>query len=231
MSKLQLKAEDEEGIALNHMGEVNDIAEDDDCAEEPPNTNGNDGDGFRDNDRDRRYSTMSHMTIGTTHGPRQNRITHNAAGGVGLHFHPLGVLELDGTKDPDDVDEQDGQHASITLPQSTHTLLFTTNVFTFPFGFAFIIFGISIAVLVLAMLDNLDGSSKGNILKVPANISKEVRAAQYLSIIVAVLIEEEVPTALYLLKMLPRETVEQLGLSYPKFVMSVGFRLAIGEKQ
>ena len=100
------------------------------------------------------------MTIGTTHGTRQNRISHNAAGGVGLHFHPLSVLELDDTKNPQDEDEKDGQHSSITLPQSTHTLLFTTNVCSLPFAFAFMIFGIAITVLVLAMSDNLDGSSK-----------------------------------------------------------------------
>ena len=46
---------------------------------------------------------------------------------------------------------------------------------------------------------------------------------------VAVIMEEEIPTALYLLRMIPRSSLEsQLGLSYWKFVVSAGFRLVIG---
>ena len=41
--------------------------------------------------------------------------------------------------------------------------------------------------------------------------------------------EEEIPTALYLLRMIPRSSLEgQLGLSYCMFLISAMFRLAIG---
>ena len=55
------------------------------------------------------------------------------------------------------------------------------------------------------------------------------RIAQYFSVVVAVLMEEEIPTALYLLRMIPRSSLEaQLGLSYTKFCASAMCRLVIG---
>ena len=84
-------------------------------------------------------------------------------------------------------------HEKIKLPQSTHSLLFTENIFSMPFAFALFVFFVSIACLGLALLDNLNGGSPGNPLNIPANVPPEVRAAQYLSILIALTMEEEIP--------------------------------------
>jgi len=88
---------------------------------------------------------------------------------------------------------EDDDHEIIKLPQSTHSLLFTENIFSIPFSFALLVFFLSIACLGLALLDNLNGGSPGNPLNIPANVPPEVRAAQYLSILIALTMEEEIP--------------------------------------
>ena len=155
-------------------------------------------------------------------GGRYERRMSNGAGGITFHQNFNANGNEDETKGP--IHQE-----AITLPQSTHTLLFTEKVPSLPFAFAFIIYGISATCLILALIDNLDGSTAQNPLNVPANISASVRVAQYFSIIVAVLMEEEIPTALYLLRMIPKSSLEsRLGLSYGRFVMSAICRLSIG---
>ncbi|KAL7538240.1 hypothetical protein ACHAWF_009741 [Thalassiosira exigua] len=118
---------------------------------------------------------------------------------------------------------------AITLPQSTHTLLITENFCSVAFGAAFSLLGISVACLVLALWDNLDGQTSLQPLNVPPNVTGQVRAAQYLSIIIAVLMEEEIPTGLYLLRMIPKSSVEsKLKRPYWRFVASALCRLVIG---
>ena len=82
------------------------------------------------------------------------------------------------------------RHDMIRLPQSTHSLLFTEKVLSLPFGFAFVVLCGSFSCLLLALWDNLSGSSPENPLNVPANVSVQVRAAQFLSILIAMVMEE-----------------------------------------
>lgn len=125
------------------------------------------------------------------------------------------------------VDKQD----TIMLPQSTHSLFFTSNVCSLPFFYAVFVLGLSLGCLALALGDNLSGGSPGNPLNVPVNVSESVRGAQFLSILVALLMEEEIPTGTYLLRNVPRSSVKQkLGVSYAKFVFSNMVRLVIGEQ-
>lgn len=183
-----------------------------------------------------RLSGINSSTIGQT-----RRVSaYSRGGGGGIQFHTSCVSASASGQDPiggsdsctAGVSEDGGEvveHEAITLPQSTHTLLFTENVMTLPFWFAIGILTVSVACLALALTDNLDGGTAENPLKVPANVSTSVRIAQYVSLIVAVLMEEEIPTALYLLRMIPRSSLEnKLGLSYTKFVVSAMCRLAIG---
>ena len=78
----------------------------------------------------------------------------------------------------------------ITLPESTHTLFFTTPVFSVPFGFALGILIISMMCLVMALVDNLGDLEGDNPLNIPANVETAVRIAQYLGILIALLMEE-----------------------------------------
>ena len=175
-----------------------------------------------------RMSTVGGATVGGT--------TRGGAGGIQFHQIPTMSIAPGASFQNQSVAYSLGQSnkrpsegmqveylEAITLPQSTHTLLFTEHVFSLPFGFAFLILILSIGCLALALTDNLDGGT------VPPNVSLSVRIAQYFSIVVAVLMEEEIPTALYLLRMIPRSSLEaQLGLSYTKFCASAMCRLVIG---
>lgn len=79
----------------------------------------------------------------------------------------------------------------IQLPQSTHSLLFTQPVCSIPYLFAVVIVGISYTCLFLASREG--GYVVWNIedgINYPANVPWEVRVAQYLSIIIVLLMEE-----------------------------------------
>ncbi|KAL7537688.1 hypothetical protein ACHAXR_008009, partial [Thalassiosira sp. AJA248-18] len=163
-------------------------------------------------------------------GRRRSEVVALNTGGRGVMFHhhpqsPLDVNDVDDSKNSTN-EYQD----AITLPQSTHTFLFTEKLCSLPFGFAFLILVISIACLALALCDNLDGSTDdNNALNVPANVTRSVRLAQFLGVLIAVLMEEEIPTALFLLKMITRASVEDtLNLHYSRFVISALFHLVIG---
>ena len=72
----------------------------------------------------------------------------------------------------------------ILLPQSTHSLLFTSKVSSLSFWFALGICGLSFACLWLTFYDNLTSGSAANPFNIPANVDECVRIAQYLSIFV-----------------------------------------------
>ena len=93
---------------------------------------------------------------------------------------------------------------TLMLPHSTHTLLFTEDVCSLPFFFAMFVLFVSFSCLGLALWDGLGEGSPGNPLGVPVNVSEQVRAAQFLSVLVALTMEEEIPTGTYMLRMMPR---------------------------
>lgn len=84
----------------------------------------------------------------------------------------------------------------IQLPQSTHSLLFTEPIWSVPFAFSIAILALSITCLVLAIIDNLERLGYYQYLRgtsdmhVPANVSRAVRMAQYLAIVISLLMEE-----------------------------------------
>ncbi|KAL7549894.1 hypothetical protein ACHAWF_013153 [Thalassiosira exigua] len=129
------------------------------------------------------------------------------------------------------------RQGTIAIPQSTHCLLFTENILSLPFAFAFAILLLSMGCLGLALWDGMSLGTPGNPLGVPANVRVQVRVAEFFSIIVALLMEEEIPCGTYLLRMVPRSSAmlivyssveNKLGVSYAKFVISAMLRLVIG---
>ena len=80
--------------------------------------------------------------------------------------------------------EEEDAKDPIQLPQSTHSLLFTAPILSLPFAFAFGILVVSICCLALAFANSLTTN------EIPVNVSWSVRGAQYLSIIIALLMEE-----------------------------------------
>lgn len=130
----------------------------------------------------------------------------------------------------DHDDEKDDDSDPITLPESTHTLLFTEPIKSKPFLFSVIIAAISTLCLILALVNNLPQPGDGFKDIIPANVTPAVKAAQYCSIFIALLMEEEIPTALYLLRRIPKTYFKSKlpGLSYEKFVSSCLFRILSG---
>ena len=121
----------------------------------------------------------------------------------------------------------DAELDPIDLPESTHTLLFTEPICSVPFAVGISIAGLSILCLLLALFDNNLSNLKDVI---PANVDVAVKTAQYTSIFIALLMEEEIPTGLYLLKRIPRHYFKSKfpELSYQQFVFANLLRIAMG---
>lgn len=117
----------------------------------------------------------------------------------------------------------------ITFEESTHTLLFTEQINSPPFILSILIAVLSMLGLLLALFNN--GLTKEGIKAViPANVDKAVKTAQYTSIFIALLMEEEIPTGLYLLKRISRQYFIRTfpELSYHQFVFSNVLRIVLG---
>jgi hypothetical protein len=126
-----------------------------------------------------------------------------------------------------DDDEKEDENDPITLPESTHTLLFTEPINSNSFFGAFVIAAMSVLCLLLALMDNPWGEFRNVI---PANVNTAVKVAQYCSIFIALLMEEEIPTALFLLRTIPRQYFKSKlpELKYEKFVCSCLLRIVSG---
>ena len=92
----------------------------------------------------------------------------------------------------EEASDQDEKQAlePITLPESTHTLLFTEKTCSLPYFFSLGIIVLSMICLTLVFINNIRDARAGNILNVPVGVSVEVMVAQYASILVALLMEE-----------------------------------------
>ena len=93
---------------------------------------------------------------------------------------PLCLSETDDVKESSSTYEEE----PLTIPQSTHSFLFTEKPTTMPFYFGLGISVMSFVCLILALVDNLQNG------EVPYNVPVSVRIAQYLSIVIALLMEE-----------------------------------------
>jgi hypothetical protein len=93
-----------------------------------------------------------------------------------------GYAKENGHKRTPKVDNDGTEDIGINLPQSTHSLLFTEPVCSFPFLFAAFIALLSFLVMVLALINNkfADGSDENNVYQVPVNVSPAVKGSQYL---------------------------------------------------
>jgi hypothetical protein len=148
-----------------------------------------------------------------------------AAKGEEWDEDPPTKAATDGLNDVDD--EKEDENDPITLPESTHALLFTEPINSKPFFMSFLIAAMSVLCLLLALFDNPWGDFREAI---PANVNVEVNVAQYCSIFIALLMEEEIPTALFLLRRIPKQYFKSKfpELKYEKFVCSCLLRIFTG---
>ena len=93
---------------------------------------------------------------------------------------PLRLSETDDVKESSSTYEEE----PLTIPQSTHSFLFTEPPTTMPFYFGLGISVMSFVCLILALVDNIENG------EIPFNVPVTVRIAQYLSIVIALLMEE-----------------------------------------
>eukprot|EP00984_Skeletonema_dohrnii_P028459 scaffold18452_cov71-Skeletonema_dohrnii-CCMP3373.AAC.1 len=149
-------------------------------------------------------------------------------------------------------DAKDGEGNEIIFPESSHSFLFTEPVKSIPFVFSLLIASMTYACLFIALINNVVNKD------VPVNVSTCVRAAQYIGellkpsthfissklhclklplvfalragILIALLMEEEIPTALFLLKRISKPILHSKypDICYWKFVGSCILRFSMG---
>ena len=140
----------------------------------------------------------------------------------------------DDDDDDDDGDPDESVAEPIALPQSTHTLLFTQPATSFPFVFAIAVALVCCSCLVMALLNNLTSGGgddkRGDFIGMPANVGYAVIAAQYLSILIALIMESEIPTGLQLLRNIPPPSFRARfpNKSYGLFFASAVLRISLG---
>jgi hypothetical protein len=129
----------------------------------------------------------------------------------------------------------------MTLPKSTHTLLFSEPICSFPFVFAVAIALVCFSCLSLALVNNLfkeapGGWNNANLARgivdsIPANVTASVRVSQYLAILIAMMMESEIPTGLMLLRNISSQSFHAKltkSRSYSRFVASAILRITLG---
>mmetsp|Transcript_15754 Transcript_15754/g.33903 ORF Transcript_15754/g.33903 Transcript_15754/m.33903 type:complete len:654 (+) Transcript_15754:159-2120(+) len=123
-----------------------------------------------------------------------------------------------------------GYEEPIVLTQSTHSFLFTEPTCSIPFAFALGIVAISYTCLILALHNNLEGNSPSNRLNVPVSVSMDVRVAQYFALLIGLIMEEETPESLYLLRMITENTLHNKApdLKFGRFVFCACVRIITG---
>ena len=117
------------------------------------------------------------------------------------------------------------------LTQSTNSFLFTEPTCSMPFLFALGIVAISYTCLILALFNNIaEDNSPWNPLNIPVGVSLDVRVAQYLSLMIGLIMEEEIPESLYLLRMISEKTLRNKApnLKFGKFVFCACVRITMG---
>jgi len=118
----------------------------------------------------------------------------------------------------------------VKLPESTHTLLFTQPVCSIPFLISVGVAVLSYVCLWLSNIGVLGRDQSIHFEDIPVNVTWEVRMAQYVSIFIVLLMEEEIPTGLYLLRRIPRAAFEQEfpRQKYSRFIFSSVMRIVLG---
>ena len=119
---------------------------------------------------------------------------------------------------------------AITFPQSTHSWLFTESFFSIPFAFAVGMVALSYISLILALLNVFEEGEPGNPFGVPEQVPTSVRIAQYLAMIIALIMEEEIPTGLYLLRLITKKSLHNTfpRMKFSRFVAAAIVRLVMG---
>ncbi|KAL7544693.1 hypothetical protein ACHAWF_008059, partial [Thalassiosira exigua] len=124
-------------------------------------------------------------------------------------------------------DASDEEDRHIPFPESTSTLLHMEPVGSLPFWISSAVAALSTFSMALVLLNSL---GRGFRLEVPAGVGTDVRCAQYCGILVGLLMEEEIPQGLNLLRFVSKELFQESypNHSYTRFVLASVFRIVLG---
>ena len=123
-----------------------------------------------------------------------------------------------------------GYEDPIMLTQSTHSFLFTEPPCSLPFSFAICILTMSYICLTLALFNNLGESKPDNAFNVPVGVTADVKIAQYFALIIGLIMEEEIPESLYLIRMISTQTMKRKAptIKFRMFVFCTILRVVMG---
>lgn len=141
--------------------------------------------------------------------PRSERVTINED-----------VEKADNEDDDDDANK-------FELPESTFTMIITENIFSAGFCMAIFAQLLSLVCLFLAFKSQKGVGEVGNPLGLGPDVSREVDVTRYIAIVVAVLNESEIPTALEIIG----KGIQQSGnnmIRMKRIVLSSCMRLLLG---
>ena len=96
--------------------------------------------------------------------------------------------------------------------------------------FAMGIVVLSYLCLGLALDNNLQDGESDNVFNIPYQVKEGVKIAQYAAIIIALVMEEELPTGFYLLRMITKKSLHEKypRIMYYKFTFSALVRIGMG---
>lgn len=115
------------------------------------------------------------------------------------------------------------------LPESTYTLLITEKIVSIGFASGIVAVVLAQTCLVIAFLNEMDEGRPGNLLGLPANVPVEVRVAQYLMLLIGVLMEQEIPTGLEIIgKGMEQVLSGERVLCMRRILLSSLLRLCLG---
>jgi hypothetical protein len=119
----------------------------------------------------------------------------------------------------------------ILLSQSTHSFLFTEPTCSVAFAFAALVVVVSCTCFVLALIYSLANvENRNNPLSVPVNVDITVKITQYLALAIGLIMEEEIPESLYLLRVVTEKSLRSVepDIRYSKFVVWSLVRVVMG---
>ena len=120
-------------------------------------------------------------------------------------------------------------HDTYELPESAYTFLTSEDVFSIPFFAGLASAAISLWALSLALMNELDNGTFKNPLGVPPGNRKEVRMAQFLGVVIGVLLEEEIPQGLELIGKGAEQTISHSTyFSWTRIILPSLLRMGIG---
>ncbi|KAL7536320.1 hypothetical protein ACHAXR_008766 [Thalassiosira sp. AJA248-18] len=155
------------------------------------------------------------------HGPPCNEVRQRQIGQAGDSV-------VDASKPVVQNQSNIGYEEPIMLSHSTHSFLFTEPTCSVPFCFGLFILLVSYTCLLIALLNNiLADYTSDNPFNIPIGVAIEVQIAQYLALMIGLLMEEEIPESLYLLRMITEKTLKQQepNMRYRNFIFCALLRI------